>query len=318
MAQNSLDNRNDETGCRFFYSKLLLFGEYSVIKDSMALAMPYTAFKGRLHFPHRREEKKIDQELKSFSKFLKKKLDILEERGFGFDLPTFQFDISQGLEFDSSIPIGYGVGSSGAICAALFDAYGSYLDDTLRNNLFALKELLAILEGHFHGASSGVDPLISYLGHPLLLKSRDNLEVCTLPEYNSGEGAIFLVNTERARRTEPLVSIFLEKCKNPEFDRVCHMQLLPVTNECINSFLNQDTDTLWQAFTSLSRIQFTHFTPMIPKLFLDMWEDGLTSGTYSIKLCGAGGGGFLLGMTKNFKQTYELLEGHNIKSIFRF
>ena len=33
-----------------FYAKVMLFGEYSVICDSMGLTMPYTHFTGELSF----------------------------------------------------------------------------------------------------------------------------------------------------------------------------------------------------------------------------------------------------------------------------
>ena len=33
-----------------FYAKILLFGEYSVLLNSMGLSIPYTHFKGELSF----------------------------------------------------------------------------------------------------------------------------------------------------------------------------------------------------------------------------------------------------------------------------
>ena len=96
---------------------------------------------------------------------------------------------------------------------------------------------MAFLEGHFHGASSGIDPLISYLGKSILIKQKGELIPITLPELKEGKGAIFLVNTERPRRTEPLVNLFLEKCKTDSFSSLCQTELLPITNNCINHFL---------------------------------------------------------------------------------
>ena len=34
-----------------FFAKILLFGEYGVIRDAMALSIPYTNFSGVLCFP---------------------------------------------------------------------------------------------------------------------------------------------------------------------------------------------------------------------------------------------------------------------------
>lgn len=318
MDQNKHNIDKSQNERPHFVSKLLLFGEYSVIKNSMALAMPYPAFKGRLSFPHGSKGKSIDQEFKSLSLYIKKNLVQLENLSCEFDLPSFNFDISQGLEFDSSIPVGYGVGSSGAICAALFDYYGKLDKSQSKDDLFLLKKIFSFLEGHFHGASSGIDPLISYLGQAILIKKHGELVPVILPRFKEGNGAIFLVNTERARRTEPLVNLFLEKCKSDKFSSICDSELLPITNNCITSFIEQDIDSLWSSFVNLSKFQLEYFTPMIPKLYIDVWEEGLRSNEFAIKLCGAGGGGFLLGMTKDFKKTYEKLDAFNIKPIFRF
>jgi shikimate kinase len=42
-----------------------------------------------------------------------------------FDIDAFETDIEKSLYFESSIPQGYGVGSSGALVAALFEKYVS-------------------------------------------------------------------------------------------------------------------------------------------------------------------------------------------------
>ncbi len=317
MGQSNSFNSSGEEK-RYFYSKLLLFGEYSVIKDSMALAMPYPAFKGRLRFPHNQKEKVVDQELKSFALYIKKHTALLDELECSFDLPSFNFDISQGLRFDSSIPVGFGVGSSGALCAALFDRYGALKNERLGIDPLHLKKVFAFLEGHFHGASSGVDPLISYLGKAILIKQKDELLPVQLPDLKRGQGAIFLINTGRPRRTEPLVNLFLEKCKSEQFSSLCQQELLPITNNCINSFLEQRFSDLLLSFKELSKFQFENFTPMIPKLYMDIWEQGLEKGSFSMKLCGAGGGGFLLGITADFARAYEQLDGFDVKPIFRF
>ena len=51
---------------KFFNSKVLLFGEYSIIKDSMALSIPYDVFGGNLDS---KNDKSMDPELKEFAKY---------------------------------------------------------------------------------------------------------------------------------------------------------------------------------------------------------------------------------------------------------
>ena len=301
---------------RCFNSKVLLFGEYSVIKDSMALSSPYQLFEGHLNFK-RQGEKSRDPELKALSSYLKR-LESKGELHFDFDVSSFEFDVGQGLYFDSTIPQGYGVGSSGALCAALYDRYACAAEENDKN-IVELKKDFALMESHFHGSSSGMDPLISYLNQSILVGPEKSIGKVKIPKFDKkGEGAVFLLNTGRSRKTEPLVNLFLEKCKTPEFNEACVNRLLPITNNCINHFLEGDIEDLQKSFRELSEFQFEYFNPMIPKLFQDVWSQGLSSGKYLLKLCGAGGGGFLLGLTHNFKESAKELEDYEVRPLVKF
>jgi mevalonate kinase len=44
---------------------------------------------------------------------------------------------------------------------------------------------------------------------------------------------------------------------------------------------------------------------MIPSAFEKEWMYGITSGKFMLKLCGSGGGGFILGFTHNYKEVSE-------------
>ncbi len=233
---------------------------------------------------------------------------------FDFDVTSLEFDVGQGLFFDSTIPQGYGVGSSGALCAALFQRYVKIGTEDAQD-IPKLKTYFARMEAHFHGTSSGIDPLISYLARPLLIRGPEDLGPVKLPEPGAGPGALFLLNTGRPRRTEPLVNLFLEKCKNHVFDRLCTTDLVPITHDCIQNFLEGNQRGLWESFRSLSQFQYEHFGPMIPKLYSDLWPQGLVSGTFAMKLCGAGGGGFLLGMAPDFKKALPAFAGHEVRPL---
>jgi mevalonate kinase len=297
-----------------FYSKVLLFGEYSVIQHSMGLCIPYTLFDGKLTF--RRDNRVVvDPELKAFSLFIKQLIDN-NQLGYQFDITSFEFDISQGLYFDSTIPQGYGVGSSGALVAAVFDRYEQENHSSL--DISKLKKIFSQLESHFHGASSGVDPLISYLNSPILIKSKNELGPVTLPKFPKGKGGVFLLNTKRSRKTEPLVNLFLEKINNAHFNELCENALKPITNNCINNFLEADTNSLLANFKKLSEFQFEHLSPMIPVLYRELWGEGIHSDDYFLKLCGAGGGGFLMGITRDFQKVKQVLSTHEIRLLLSF
>ncbi len=298
---------------RSFTSKILLFGEYSVIKYSQALAIPYPLFEGRLKFK-RSKSTLIDSELKALGQFVKKCVEdeVLEN----FDENSLAFDIGQGLYFDSSIPQGFGVGSSGALCAAIAERYSRV--DLKTMEIPKLRELFALLESHFHGSSSGFDPLVSYLNCPILVDSKKDLKQVFIPEYETGESCLFLLNTGRARRTEPLVNLFLEKCKSEDFDKLCRGPLTEATHACIAAFLEGDQKSLFDQFRRLSEFQSSHMSAMIPKLFQDLWQLGLESDDFALKLCGAGGGGFLLGISRDFDAARKQLAHHEIRPLFYF
>ena len=104
-----------------FYAKILLFGEYGIIKDSKGLAIPYNHYQGALIISDvvTEETKKSNTNLAKLYTYLSE----LDTELVHFNLASFKKDIADGMYFDSSIPQGYGVGSSGALVASIYDKY---------------------------------------------------------------------------------------------------------------------------------------------------------------------------------------------------
>ncbi len=307
-----------------FCSKILLFGEYSIIRDSMALSIPYDLFSGHLDFSKTTETSRSIEDSKQELRALANYIDDLQSAKqicFDFDLSSFKFDTEHNLFFSSTIPIGHGLGSSAALCAALNDRYGvsreSWLQESDPKKYLHLKEVFAQMESHFHGSSSGIDPLISYSNEAILIESSQKLGPVKLPKYDNGEGAIFLLNTGRPRRTEPLVNLFLEKSKRRDFQNLFDQELIPANNDCIVNFLEGQTEKLFESFGLLSGYQFDYFSPMIPKLLQKLWKVGLDSNDFYLKLCGAGGGGVFLGIAKDFSKAQTYFESSQVRVLFR-
>ena len=99
-----------------FYSKILLFGEYGIIKDSKGLSIPYNFYNGALKVTDTPNEfsEKSNRNLKRFVSYL----ETIDPKLVTFDFEALKQDVETGMYFDSSIPQGYGVGSSGALVAA--------------------------------------------------------------------------------------------------------------------------------------------------------------------------------------------------------
>jgi mevalonate kinase len=286
------------SGGLFFPSKLLLFGEYTLLLGSPGLAMPYPVFGGSwARFP----DGKVP-----YRDVLLDLTGYLETLG-GFDTAALRGELDAGWGFDGNIPTGYGLGSSGALCAAV---YHRFCKDRLPAEAVhapRLRERFAEMEHFFHGNSSGVDPLVSYLNKPLLLRSRTEvvaLESLALPV----SPRIFLLDTGRPRQTAPLVQVFLQRCQEESYQNACLNGLTPHTAEAISALLAGDSARLWASWSGISRFQSSHFSAMIPEDLQPLWETGLDTGEFSLKLCGAGGGGFLLGLAMAPLERIEALD----------
>lgn len=309
-----------------FNSKILLFGEYSIIHNSMGLSIPFEAFEGKLTFTPEKlqgeEIKKSNESLRQFARYIRELMES-DKLKFTCDIDRFEEEIEQGLVFDSSIPQGYGVGSSGALVAAIYDRYAL---DKIPNDkkisgqfILRLKEIFAQMESYFHGKSSGMDPLICYLNHPMLIQSKDAIDPIGIPAPNKvGKGAIFLINTGRVGETQPLVNLFLDKCKEEGFAHVIKNELIPFNNNCIKAFLKGEIKELFSNLKDLSEFLLSNLSPMIPRRFRSIWKRGLETEAYYLKLCGSGGGGYILGFTEDFERAKEELKDHELKVIHRF
>ena len=308
-----------------FYAKILLFGEYGIIKDSKGLAIPFNAFKGALRFQEDTSSEiasSSNSHLKSYTAYLKNQ--VAEQRlDVSFDFERLDADLEKGMYFDSSIPMGYGVGSSGAIVAAIYDRYAdekvSVLGSLTRDKLLTLKGQFAIMESHFHGTSSGLDPLNSYLSLPILIHAKDHIESTPIPSQNqAGKGAVFLLDSGITGETAPMVQLFMENLKNKQFEEVMREQFVQYTDACIDHFLSGNIRFLFSDLRKLSGVVFDHFKPMIPMNFHDIWKKGLETDTYYLKLCGSGGGGYFLGFTQDLEATKKALDGHQLEVVYTF
>ena len=305
-----------------FYSKILLFGEYGIIKDSKGLSIPYNFFKGALKRGDSLSETalKSNAALKAFAAYLE---EMEVQDSVAFDFIALRNDIDSGMYFDSSIPQGYGIGSSGALVAAIYDKYAqnkiTVLENLTREKLLRLKEIFAKMESFFHGKSSGLDPLNSYLSLPILINSKDNIESTSLPsQHKEGKGAVFLLDSGTTGETAPMVQIFMEKMKQEGFRKVIKEKFIKHTDACVEHFLNGDINSLFGHVKQLSHVVLDHFKPMIPKQFHSLWQRGIETNDYYLKLCGSGGGGYILGFTEDIDKARKALAGHKLEVVYNF
>lgn len=303
-----------------FYAKILLFGEYGIIKNSKGLAIPYSTYQGAL-----KKEKQLTGFRKASNDNLRKFYEYLlkiDSNLVSFRFKELQRDIDEGMYFDSSIPQGYGVGSSGALVAAIYDRYANgkitVLENLTREKLMTLKVVFSEMESFFHGKSSGLDPLNSYLSIPILIKSKNDVEATGIPSQKQGKGAVFLLDSETVGETEPMVTLFMNKMKNEGFKKMIHEDFAFYTNACIDDFLHGNIKSLFTNVKNLSKVVLDNFKPMIPTTFHEVWKKGLETNDYYLKLCGSGGGGYILGFTENYQKTKKILKNYKLELVYQF
>ncbi len=212
------------------------------------------------------------------------------------------------------------MGSSGALVAAIYDKYTkNKLKECSKTNLIILKKIFSQMESFFHGRSSGIDPLICYLNKPLLIRSKTDISIIIgIPKKHQGKGAVFLLNSGIPSKTDSMIQFFLRKLKQDNFKKIFFLEFIKYNEKCIESFLKEDFKILLKNVKLLSIWVLNHFRPMISKNFLKIWENGILNNIYYLKLCGSGGGGFLLGFTPNYDLSRKKLKKHTMEILFRF
>ena len=304
-----------------FYAKILLFGEYGIIKNAKALSIPYNYYKGALRMDGNTTEAAVSSnaKLKAFAEHL----TTLDSALVTFDHKRLTSDLNKGMYFDSSIPQGYGVGSSGALVAAMYDRYAfekiTGLENLTRQKLTKLKDIFSAMESFFHGKSSGLDPLNSFLSLPILIHSKSEIEPTGIPSQSQkGKAAVFLLDSGMTSETATLVSIFLDNLEAPAFRKMMKDEFITISDRCIEHFLSGNISDLFSDVKKLSSVVLEHFSPMIPKRFRAVWKKGIDTNAYYLKLCGSGGGGYILGFTQDLPKAKSILADHQLEVVYTF
>ena len=296
-----------------FPGKIILFGEYSVIIGSKALVLPFRKFSGRLEMPEERdpvesgEQPGQDNALRSNDDLLGllQYLEKLQAEGNlpgEFDIGRFMEQVIGGLFFHSTIPEGYGAGSSGALVAAIYDEFAAGRTRFESQDFSRLRRVMGQIESYYHVTSSGIDPLCCYLNKPVLSDGDDAYPV-SVPASPPGTG-FFLLDSGRSGMTGPMIEYFKSRMQEPGFLDMINDSMIPLVEKNIDLLLQTDS-RLSASMQKLSEMQFTSFRRMIPEDFHRIWQYGLQTGLYSLKLCGSGGGGYIIGYTARWIEAMQ-------------
>lgn len=301
----------DENGFDSFYGKILLFGEYSIILGGQAVVVPLRKFSGNFDFPLIKApvaySERSNASLRRFMEYLLS-ARVSIQLPFAFDKDRFREDIENGLFFHSNIPQGYGAGSSGALVASVFHHY--CIHGFSREQSFSAAEVsalilqLSVMESFFHGTSSGLDPLCCYTNRSLHVGADKTVSFPDITiNDDSLKSKVFLIDTAIKRTTLSLVQRF---SKDFEKGNVNAQILEGLTNETLLAYLNGDEKMFDNFLSQLSFFQLENMKPMIPEIIRNIWYDGLYNRSWTLKLCGSGGGGFIMGFSTTIETVKDV------------
>ena len=287
-----------------FYSKIILFGEYSMIFDATALMIPFRKYQGEWRMDPALTSPGAAYSNKSVRKFFQYLQSDAELSSF-FDFNRFQADLEAGLYFDANVPTGYGLGSSGTLTAAVFSRYATVtVEEALE-----LKRILGRMESCFHGSSSGIDPLQCYLNQPFRITS---LGLTLLPEdFMPTDIHVFLADTGIKSNTKPLVQYFRNKREDPDYLKAFQTDYVPCVSNCIRQLLEGEKTAFFASLRQLTEGQLRFLRPMITDNSIDLF---LEKPDFNIgfKISGSGGGGYVLGFTDDVAKATEFMNDYQL------
>ena len=269
-----------------FNSKILLFGEYGIMHDSNALSIPYKKFNGSLSKSnHLSEDQKIsNRNIESLYEYIIQE-DYLNDI---INSDNLKEEIDSGLYFDSNIPIGSGLGSSGALVSSIISRYSKVDLKSFSNS--EIKKIMSLVESKFHGNSSGFDPAVSYFNKPMLYS---NLKIKLIERIAFKDFKVYIIDSQIDSSTKKMIKVFEDKISNSEFRLFFNSKFINNTNLCIDQLINT-SELFRDSVKELSNDTLHNFQEMIPEKLKHKWKEGIKNDSYYMKLCGSGGGGFFL------------------------
>ena len=287
-----------------YYSKVILFGEYSMIFDATALMIPLTKFSAQWRFASHLDASggaASNASIKRFADYL----STLDGVNDIFDLQRLNHDLRYNLFLDSNVPSGYGLGSSGTLVAAVYDGYVKQKT----NDLLQLKTLFGKMESYFHGSSSGIDPLQCYLGKPFKI-TPEGVQLLS-DDFLKNDIHICLIDTKIKSNTKPLVDHFKQQRKNVEFLSSFQSEYVPCVTSCIDSMIQTDTNLFFNSLKQLTKSQTEFLRPMITDNTMDLFTSDFDF-NFGVKISGSGGGGYVLGFTDDVERASALLKDFEV------
>lgn len=263
-------------------SKVLLFGEYTVLSGGNALAVPVKNLTASWI--------KVDTPDDSLSEMFYQWCNYLGENISYIHVGKLRKDWKTGYRFVTNILTGYGVGSSGVLTAIVFDQYRMIEKPA---DLVVFKKKLGGMESFFHGQSSGLDPLVSYLNKPVMVLAGKVEEYHSRLDFQGWK--VYLLDSGQKRSTSDLVPVFKQKISEKSiFNLKIENELKRDVNEILNIVTKHSGEDFAAVVKRISEFQWEYMSWLVHENVKQLWQESLNNPYRAIKICGAGGGGYYL------------------------
>jgi len=269
--------------------KWILTGEHSVIRGAPSIAMPHPTFGLTLNFSPNDSAFTVTPEVG---------IPVVQQlfKQAGIAAPT-----TGTLHFQSTIPLGAGLGSSAALCVALTQ----WIAPQIRLPEEQWLSFATELENFFHGQSSGVDVAVVLAQKPLhFIRNRERtpMNLKSLPRFTFYDTGL------RAKTSECVQQVEAYLANHPEAGRksdermteasLTAMEGLKIFNEnASESARNAALQQLANAM-NLAHHCFREWD-LVPESVVELRERVLAEGALAAKLTGAGKGGMLVALWKD-------------------
>lgn len=270
--------------------KLILFGEHFVVHGGPALALPVTSVSTQVTIralPGREPYRFKTDALVSEAEQARGLVDLALER-LGIDPcpgPNEHWEIVA----NSSVPIGYGLGSSASFSVALLGALARAVSRPIAPE--ELKQHAHALEQLVHGTPSGIDDTVVSFGRPIWF-CRDRPVQFLDPPVNVNQ-FMLLASSGGPGSTKRAVSRVqaLRQAKPERFEELCE-QARELARQGRQAFLARDLQHLGRLMDrNHELLQIIGVsTPGLDRLV----ETARRAGALGAKLTGAGQGGFIV------------------------
>ncbi len=264
-----------------YHGKLLLFGEYLVLNQGAALALPEPRYSVSWDC-----QETPDEELIQYGEYLESQKRL----GDYLKLPLLLKHLKGGWQLVSNVPRHKGLGSSATIVAAVYDRYKSKKDDEI--SMEELQEVFAVMEDFMHGKSSGFDPLPIYFDQPILRKNNQSVRVYN-PLPCLDRWSIELIDSGEERTDSKGIQRYLDRLEKDKSFSDKIETLTKVNNKLVEAVIKNEHRIAENLLRTFSENQLILFADWIPANIQKLWNENQDDNSV-IKMLGAGGGGYFL------------------------